>query len=467
MSVTPLGRAIVVRSIAVIIVVTSLGWSVEAATKSGSSSGPMPRISVAGFRVVGVGAGANGSELQPFNERPGTTVALSIQAPEGSGIVEIDDDASRIDVFTDSKGQNLLEEGRFGPFPKISEDSSAGLVEVEARARPSAGAASVRVQGSIAMSVAGGTKPTRVANVRLEPGKTMKVGNVTISIKNVTPGDDSTDLGIGLPRSFMNTIHAVRFYDAKGELIESHRTSSGYMNDAGEMSFDLKSKEKVVSAEFETWQNIRQLKAPFNLTVGFGLSGDAATPAAAMVSPAPVPPPAVVSIARNEVPKIAPAANEGAASVDAAVNQMNAAFAAAKGRDLLAVVFADDRNNFALEMATAVVFSTLALLDDPKAAEKAQKEVDALIAKHKLNMPLNKPPADIFKNSDLAAFVTDAVTYLKTHMPKSTDVAAPRFPPKDRAQNVRTEGDSASAKVGNRDMKFGRVGEKWFIHFSE
>src|SRR5205085_12524842 len=137
------------------------------------------------------------------------------------------------------------------------------------------------------------------------------------------------------------------------------------------MSFDLKSKEKVVSAEFETWQNIRQLKAPFNLTVGFGLSGDAATPAAAaVVAPAPVPPPAVVSIARNEVPKIAPAANEGAASVDAAVNQMNAAFAAAKGRDLLAVVFPDDRNNFALEMATAVVFSTLALLDDPKAAEK-------------------------------------------------------------------------------------------------
>jgi len=466
MSVIPLARPAIVRSIAVITVAIWLAISVGAATKP-SASGPMPRISVAGIRVVGVGGGANGSELQAFNERPGTTVALSIQAPEGSGIVEIDDDSSRIDVFADSKGQNLLEEGRFGPFPKISEDSSAGLVEVEARARPSAGSSSVRVQGSVAMSLAGGTKATRVANVRLEPGKTMKVGNTTITIKNVTPGDESTDLGIGLPRSFMNTIHAVRFYDAKGELIESHRSSSGYMNDAGEMSFDLKSKEKVVGAEFELWQNIRQIKAPFNLTVGFGLSGDAGAPVAVSVAPTPVPPPAEVSIRRDEVPKIAPAANEGAASVDAAVNQMNNAFAAAKGRDLLALVFPDDRNNFALEMATAVVFSTLAYLDDPKTGEKVQKEVDALIAKHKLNMPLNKPPAEIFKNADLAAFVTDAVTFLKTHIPKSSDGAAPRFPPKDRAQNVRTDGDSAVATVGKRDMKFGRVGGRWFVHFSE
>jgi hypothetical protein len=164
------------------------------------------------------------------------------------------------------------------------------------------------------------------------------------------------------------------------------------------------------------------------------------------------------------VPKLAPAANEGAASVEAAVNQMNAAFVSGKGRDLLAVIYPDDRTNLALMLATGVVFSTLANLDDTKAAEKSQKEVDALIAKHKLNMPLNKPPDEVFKNADLPAFVSDAVAFMKAHMPKGKD--AP-FPPKDKAQNVRIDGDSAVALVGRKDMQFARVNNKWFIHFTE
>jgi hypothetical protein len=445
------------RSISVILIAVSAGAATKPAAKSASA--PMPQISVAGIRVVGNGVGANGSELHAFNERPGTTVALTIQAPDGSGIVEVDDDASRVDAFTDNSGQNLLEEGRFGPFPKISEDNAAALVEIEVRGRPGAGASSLKVQGSVAMSLAGGTKATRIASVRLEPGKTMKVGNVTITIKSVTPGDDSTDLGVGLPRSFMNTIHAVRFYDSKGELIESRRTSSGYMNDAGEMNFDLKSKEKVVSAEFDIWQNIRQIKVPFSLTVGIGLGGEKA-PAGAAATPAAPP------VARSDVPKIAPGPNDGAASVDAVLTKMSTAFAAGKGRDLLAVIFPDDRNDFALVMATAVVFSTLANMDDAKAAEKAQKEVDALIAKHKLNMPLNKPSAEIFKNADIGAFVTDAVVYLKAHMPKGQD-AASLLLPNGRAQNVRIDGDSAVATLGKKDAKFSRVNQKWFIRVTD
>jgi hypothetical protein len=372
MRIISLNPLLAFRSIFVVLIAVSAGAATKPVAKSASA--PMPQISVAGIRVVGNGVGANGSELHAFNERPGTAVALSIQAPDGSGIVEIDDDASRVDAFTDNTGQNLLEEGRFGPFPKISEDRAAALVEVEVRGRPAAGASSLKVQGSVAMSIAGGTKATRVANVRLEPARTMKVGNVTITIKSVTPGDDSMDLGVGLPRSFMNTIHAVRFYDAKGELIESRRTSSGYMNDAGEMNFDLKSKEKLVSAEFDIWQNTRQIKVPFSLTVGIGIGGGERAPAVAAATPA------APSSSSPAVPKIAPGPNDGAASVDAVLSRMNSAFAAGKGRDLLAVIYPDDRNDFALVMATAVVFSTLANMDDAKAAEKAQKEVDALIA---------------------------------------------------------------------------------------
>jgi hypothetical protein len=81
-------------------------------------------------------------------------------------------------------------------------------------------------------------------------------------------------------------------------------------------------------------------------------------------------------------------------------------------------------------------------------------------------MPLNKPPAEIFKNSDLPAFVTDAVVYLKAHMPKSQD-AASLFAPSGRAQNVRIDGDSALATVGKKDMKFARVNQKWFARATD
>src|SRR5262249_24525244 len=98
--------------------------------------------------VIGGGGGgprppAHRSELKPFNESPGTSIALGITAPKGAGIVEIDDHGSKLDAFSDDKGQSLMEEGRVGPFPHITEDGSAAIVELEVRARPSPGASSV------------------------------------------------------------------------------------------------------------------------------------------------------------------------------------------------------------------------------------------------------------------------------------------------------------------------------------
>src|SRR5215831_14503072 len=138
-----------------------------------------PKISPVGIRVTGLGIGANGTEQKPFNESPGTTVVLAVEAPKGSGIVDIDDHGSKVDAFSDDKGQSLMEEARLGPFPHVTEDGSAALVEVEVRGRPSAGASAVSVQGSLAITLAGGSKPFRAANVRLEAGQAFKMGATT------------------------------------------------------------------------------------------------------------------------------------------------------------------------------------------------------------------------------------------------------------------------------------------------
>lgn len=126
--------------------------------------------SAIGIRVVGTGLGANGSELRPFNESPGTTVVLAVQASGGSGIVEIDSRAGKVESFTDDKGQSLLEEGRIGP--KVAEDGTAAMIEVEVRARPSAGAAAVTVQGTLALTLALQRQPVGVFRRRRPTGST-------------------------------------------------------------------------------------------------------------------------------------------------------------------------------------------------------------------------------------------------------------------------------------------------------
>ena len=440
-----------------------------AAQRSGQRSGrpappppapaPNPQVSVVGIRVVGVGLGANGSELRAFNERPGTAIAIAIQAPTGTGIVGIDDHASKLDAFSDDKGQSLLEEGRIGPFPKVAEDGSSALVEVEVQARPSSGAVSVTAQGSVTMTLANGSKPQRIANVRLEATRTLKLGNATITITEAKADDESTQLTFGLARSVLTTLRGVRFLDAKNEAIESHRRGSGYINEKAELEYELKTKDKVVSVEFDVWQSLRSAKVPFNVQAGLGFAPGGRPAAAAAASgaasgqgrgepPADKPPPTIT-------------AADGAESVDAVVKRMQTAAAAQKPADILSVIYPDDRVAYARVVGMVLAFLPMSHMDDAKAGEKLQKDLDDLFARNKLKMPLSRD--DVFKDVDLPAFLADAMKVFKSQVKKGDDPAGDFPVPKGRPQSVKITGDSAVAQLEGKDVKFTKIGTKWFI----
>ncbi len=411
------------------------------------------------MRVVGVGLGANGSELRAFNERPGTAVALAIQAPPGTGIVEIDAHASKLDAFSDDKGQSLLEEGRVGSFPKIAEDGSAALVEIEVQARPSVGAASVTAQGSLTMTLAGGSKPQRLPNIRLEANRPLKLGTATITITDATTEEESTKITFGLTRQVMNTIRTVRFFDAKSAPIEARRTGSGYFNDKAEMGYSAKTTEKVVSVEFDVWQNLRVVKVPFTIQAGLGLAPGGRP--AASDAPASGKEDARASVPDNRPPpEISP--TEGAASVDAVVKQLQTAAAAGKAGGLLSVIYPYDRAEFGLAVAMILAFLPLSHMDDPKAGEKVQKDLDALYAKHQIKPPLARSAADVFKTVDLTAFLTDAIAFFKSQAKKG-DPAEFLPVPKGRLQNVKITGDTAVATLQEKEVKFTKVSGRWFI----
>ncbi len=228
-------------------------------------------VSVGGLRVVGPGIGESGSEQRPFNESTGTTIVLMVRAPKGTGIVDLDNDGSVIDTVSDDKGTNLLEDASFGSFPEVVKDGSAGLIELKLGARPGAGATSVAAEGSLNVTTATGTKPVKSASVALVEGKTFKVGTIPITVGKVEASEDSISVTFNLPRAALKTIKAMKFLDAKGGEIEGDRRGSGYLNETGELDYQLKTTSKTVTVSCDVWQGLKSDKLPFKVTASLGL----------------------------------------------------------------------------------------------------------------------------------------------------------------------------------------------------
>lgn len=234
-------------------------------------AGPPPEIVVAGVRVVGAGFGKNRDEIRAFNESPGVAVALVLKMPAGQGIVTLDEDDCELTSVTDDAGTDLGEQAQYGSFPKTSDDGSVGMIEIESKLRPAATATVVLAEGTLVFSASPGSKPTKVANVKLEKDKTFKLGATTITISDVTAGSEDTSIELGLPRSVLYSIRDVRFLDATGKVLESDRTSRGYMNDDASIGYRIKGAGAAVTMEFDVWQNLQQRKVPFKIKTGLAL----------------------------------------------------------------------------------------------------------------------------------------------------------------------------------------------------
>jgi hypothetical protein len=70
------------------------------------------------------------------------------------------------------------------------------------------------------------------------------------TIADLKTEDDSQTFTLKLPRQMMTEIKKVAFLDAKGEAIEGRSTGTGYMNDAAEMNFTVKTAAKTLTLEF-------------------------------------------------------------------------------------------------------------------------------------------------------------------------------------------------------------------------
>ena len=233
------------------------------------ASGKEPEIVAGGIQIARVAIADNDSLARPFQADNGTTVALWIKMPAGQGLLEIDDDASILMSVTDDKGTNIG--GKFESFPDEFKDGTGGTFEIRSSGFAAPGATAIIAEGTLALTTATGTRKTRVAKVQLQNNAKFLFGKVPIVVSEVEARDDGQSFTLKLSRQAMTEIKGIVFLDAKGQPIESNRTSSGYMNDAAEIGFSIKSTAKVLTLEFEAWQGRKSIKVPFKVRAGLGL----------------------------------------------------------------------------------------------------------------------------------------------------------------------------------------------------
>ena len=240
-----------------------------AAAPRATATGNEPEIVVGGVQIVKVAVPDNDFSGKPFRQDNGTKIVLWVKMPAGQGLIEINEDASVLQSVGDDKGTNIG--GKFGSFPEEFKDGTGGIIEIASTGFAAPNAMALLAEGSVAMTVATGTRKTRVTNVPLVNDAKFMFGQTPIVVSDVKTEDDSQTFSLKLARQAMTSIKDVVFLDAKGQPIEGRRTSSGYMNDAGEMGFTVKTAAKTLTLEFEAWQGLKTIKVPFKVKAGLGV----------------------------------------------------------------------------------------------------------------------------------------------------------------------------------------------------
>lgn len=233
----------------------------------------IPAVKLAGLRVVGPGYGLNGTELRAFNQRSGLSLELIVQAQKDKQIVEVDDSKCSLTVLADDRGHNLLDNVEWGAFPKVSKDGQLALVEVTSKSRPSKNASRLRIKGTIYLRVAGSKRIEKIENLKLQVGAKAHVHQNIIQVMKVQNETDGLTLVLQMKRTFMDNLKDIRFYTAKGKLVDIWGRGSFIFGNVSQMHYnlDMKSIPEALMVEMDLWQELENLDISFDIESGLGL----------------------------------------------------------------------------------------------------------------------------------------------------------------------------------------------------
>lgn len=234
-----------------------------------------------GIRIADEGYGESkyGKELRPFNWSKGTTISLFITNP-GGGLIDIDEDNSKITKCADDKGTDLVgkktssyRSGARMSFSKVAKDGKAGTIEVNTNEIPVTGATAITLEGEMALIVAKESETKKTAKpVKIENAAKGSIGQFNFSISGVKSGGKRFSLNFNQD---IGDIAEIVFMNAAGEVIDaksrdSSRTRIGKMI-KHEKNFEVDTPAAELVIQFKIWKDRNIEKIAFKQTFSLGL----------------------------------------------------------------------------------------------------------------------------------------------------------------------------------------------------
>ena len=248
------------------------------------SGADTPGFRVVGLQIIREALGEEQNRLVPFNSfSAGTSLALAFESP--TAIIKFDEDASKLDSFTDGKGTDLLTKAKgsfqnvgFGPFPKISEDGRLVLIEIVGGGVPAAGSTAIKAEGTLSLQTASQKKVVKSQPFDLVKGAAVKVGDIDLKLSRVEKpsfGDAALELEFETGNKAVTMLAGVKFLDPAGKELQSSSAGSSSMGFGNKYTYGRSfTLEKPVAGkvvlQFEVWTDLAEKKVPFSVTAGVG-----------------------------------------------------------------------------------------------------------------------------------------------------------------------------------------------------
>jgi hypothetical protein len=231
-----------------------------------------PAVKFAGIRIVGPGYGLNGSELRAFHESSGTTLSLLIQAPQNKKIVELNDDKCSLQLFSDDKGKNLLDDVDWGGFPQLSEDGRLALIEVSSKNTPSQDASQIMAKGTVNFVLGASASTEKIESLKLQVGTKVQLQQENIEVMKVEEENEGLTIVLQMTRRFVDNMKEIRFYTADGSPLEIMGRGSFTFGNVAQMEYALDSKTTpaALKTEIDLWKELETVNHSFDLKSGLG-----------------------------------------------------------------------------------------------------------------------------------------------------------------------------------------------------
>jgi hypothetical protein len=223
---------------------------------------PQPTVSVVGLKVMT-------ASFREMSSDPGTRLALALEVPAPAGIVAIDANASSLDSLQDSDGR-ALEGGEFWFSTDVTRDGRRGVVELRAESVPGQRATAIAARGSIAATVATGSRTEKVLAVRLQKGATFRLAGTTVTVTEAESEGEQTRFEMKGPTATLRAIKDLRILRA-GKALESSRGMSSFNEKESELQYRTAAKTgATVTLDVDLWQNPQRVSVPLDVLASIG-----------------------------------------------------------------------------------------------------------------------------------------------------------------------------------------------------